>query len=177
MYPTAYIDFLVQFHSVRDYFECHEILEDHWKAAPPSERKKHWAGLIQLAVALYHERRQNIVGAERMMNRAEKIISEEKEPLKALAIDVEKLLLLIQQRKLDIHRGVRYQDINIPLTDSDLVTLCCRKSVELGAAWRSESDLSNSFLIHRHILRDRTDVVEEREAQRLIRKKKKLSGG
>ena len=31
MYSQAYIDYLVHFHGDRDYFECHELLEEHWK--------------------------------------------------------------------------------------------------------------------------------------------------
>ncbi|MEH7501602.1 DUF309 domain-containing protein, partial [Neobacillus drentensis] len=29
MYPTEYIQFLAHFHGDRDYFECHELLEDY----------------------------------------------------------------------------------------------------------------------------------------------------
>lgn len=31
LYPTAYIKYLFHFHTDRDYFECHELLEEHWK--------------------------------------------------------------------------------------------------------------------------------------------------
>lgn len=31
MYPEAYIEYLAEFHGSRDYFECHELLEEHWK--------------------------------------------------------------------------------------------------------------------------------------------------
>ncbi len=62
MYPKAYIDYLVEFHATRDYFECHEILEEYWKEDPPKKRKRYWVGFIQLAVALYHHRRQNTAG-------------------------------------------------------------------------------------------------------------------
>ncbi len=31
MYPNAYLDYLVYFHGHRDYFECHEVLEEYWK--------------------------------------------------------------------------------------------------------------------------------------------------
>lgn len=52
LYPKAYIDYLVYFHGLRDYFECHEVLEEHWKKDDKAERKKYWVGLIQIAVAL-----------------------------------------------------------------------------------------------------------------------------
>lgn len=31
MYPAEYLEYLVYFHADRDYFECHEILEEYWK--------------------------------------------------------------------------------------------------------------------------------------------------
>lgn len=59
MYPKAYIEYLVHFHSDRDYFECHEILEEHWKQ---DGRNKGWLVLIQTAVAFYHYRdRKSVV--------------------------------------------------------------------------------------------------------------------
>ncbi len=50
VYPEAYVAFLHEFHTTRDYFECHEILEEYWKEDPPEQRKEYWVGLIQLAV-------------------------------------------------------------------------------------------------------------------------------
>lgn len=69
MYPKPYIDYLVYFHTNRDYFECHEVLEEHWKVADPRHRNVLWVGLIQVAVSLYHHRRSNYVGAERTMKK------------------------------------------------------------------------------------------------------------
>jgi len=39
MYPEPYLEYLIQFHAERDYFECHEILEEYWKSAPANERE------------------------------------------------------------------------------------------------------------------------------------------
>ena len=69
-YPKAYILYLVHFHGDRDYFECHEILEEHWKEMDPKDRMSHWVGLIQIAVAVYHERRENRQGAIRTLTKA-----------------------------------------------------------------------------------------------------------
>ena len=69
-YPEDYLSFLVHFHGTRDYFECHEILEEYWKETAPKERDSHWVGLIQIAVALYHERRGNKQGATRTLTKA-----------------------------------------------------------------------------------------------------------
>jgi uncharacterized protein len=52
-----------------NFFEAHEALEDVWRAAPESE-KKFLQGLIQVAVALHHHSRGNIVGARSLLERA-----------------------------------------------------------------------------------------------------------
>lgn len=51
-YPQAYIEYLEYYHGARDYFECHEVLEEYWKENPSSPLSAAWVGLIQLAVAM-----------------------------------------------------------------------------------------------------------------------------
>ncbi len=48
------------------FFECHEALEEAWLGAS-GEQKTFLQGLIQVAVALYHLRRKNLVGAGRLL--------------------------------------------------------------------------------------------------------------
>ena len=50
-------------------FAAHEVLEARWKAAP-SEEGDLWQGLAQVCVALTHAGRGNLVGAERLFERA-----------------------------------------------------------------------------------------------------------
>jgi uncharacterized protein len=51
------------------FFEAHEALEDVWRAAPDLN-KKFVQGLIQVAVALHHHSKGNIVGAKSLLGRA-----------------------------------------------------------------------------------------------------------
>ena len=48
------------------YFECHEALEEAWLQAS-GEQKTFLQGLIQIAVALHHLRRNNLTGASRLL--------------------------------------------------------------------------------------------------------------
>ncbi len=57
-----------------EFFEAHEVLEDVWRAAPGPE-KKFLQGLIQVAVALYHHGKGNLVGARSVMKRARRNLS------------------------------------------------------------------------------------------------------
>ena len=49
------------------FFECHETLEEAWLEAG-GEQKTFLQGLIQVAVALYHLRRDNLTGATRLLS-------------------------------------------------------------------------------------------------------------
>ena len=50
-------------------FAAHEVLEARWKAGPAEEGDL-WQGLAQVCVALTHAARANLVGAERLFERA-----------------------------------------------------------------------------------------------------------
>ncbi|MBW3113381.1 MULTISPECIES: DUF309 domain-containing protein [Bacillaceae] len=163
VYPKAFIDFLMYFHGNRDYFECHEILEEHWKDADPKNRTSHWVGLIQVAVGFYHYRRGNLTGAERTFKKAAQNIQWNQEELNKLGIHShhlhDMLVDTIHQIKLD----QPYQSIVIPLTDDSLVDQVQARCMDNGYTWCSPSDLSNTGLVHRHSLRDRSEVILERE--------------
>ncbi|WP_026673172.1 DUF309 domain-containing protein [Alkalihalobacterium bogoriense] len=173
MYPQPYIDYLVHFHGLRDYFECHEILEEYWKEAPIHEREKHWVGLIQLAVGLYHYRRNNRIGANKMLESAKTIITHEQAKLTKLGIDVSSLLHQITQCIESLQTKKPYKDIDIPLHDEHLLAICREHCERHHCLWGAPTDFSNEFLLHKHTLRDRSDVIEERQHQKKIRKEKK----
>ncbi|MFX3625593.1 MAG: DUF309 domain-containing protein [Ectobacillus sp.] len=165
MYPKAYIEYLVHFHGDRDYFECHEILEEHWKLDERKARKDHWVGLIQVAVSLYHQRRQNFAGAVRMMKSALSILEREADYIQKLGLDYKPLLLLLKQRLCELELKQPYTSINLPLSDSSLEEECMRLCTAKGMCWKSDSDLSNTFLLNKHTLRDRANIIAERELQ------------
>jgi len=171
-YPAEYIDYLVEFHGSRDYFECHEILEEYWKEVSPGERDSHWVGFIQLAVALYHQRRGNFNGAAKTIKKARVILSEKEDVITELGMDPVELLHIIQSIERHIHNQTPYQSISLPLIDSELINSCLASCKNSGLSWCTPSNLSNAELIHRHTLRDRTDVILERNRQLRLRREK-----
>ncbi|MBY4604416.1 MULTISPECIES: DUF309 domain-containing protein [Bacillus] len=174
MYPKAYIDYLVEFHATRDYFECHEILEEYWKKDPPNKRKVYWVGFIQLAVALYHYRRQNTAGAKRLMTNSIRILQAERQAVEDLGLDHIRLLQLMQSVYEQIETGSSYQSIMLPIKDEKLEEACRIECKKKGYTWGQPSTLTDSFLIDKHRLRDRTDVILEREKE--IERRKKSRG-
>lgn len=55
-----YVEFLYAFNVTRDYYECHEVLEELWLE---EGRNRHIQGLLQVAVGLYHFENDNVSGA------------------------------------------------------------------------------------------------------------------
>jgi predicted metal-dependent hydrolase len=169
MYPPAYIDFLVHFHGDRDYFECHEILEEYWKQSAPTERSKVWVGFIQVAVSLYHHRRENFEGAEKMMRSALKIFNDHTKELHSLGIEWRMMLEKLEERLKEIQSRTPYSSIMLPIGDPILYKQCKQRCMEKSWTWGAPSVMENEELIHRHTRRDRSEVIEERVKQLYIR--------
>ncbi|WNC12724.1 DUF309 domain-containing protein [Brevibacillus brevis] len=173
MYPQPYLDYLVQFHVDRDYFECHEILEEYWKSFPANERKAVWVGLIQIAVALYHQRRGNQNGALKMLASAIRIVKQHPDDIQRLGMDDNALTSLLEARLKEVKDGEAYRSLDLPIKDEGL-----RRQYEDACAARKapasrESDLSDSYLLNKHTLRDRSEVHAERQRQLQLREQRR----
>ncbi|PLT28278.1 DUF309 domain-containing protein [Peribacillus deserti] len=166
--PNAFIKFLLEFHCTRDYFECHEILEEYWKEEPSNRRNPVWVGFIQLAVSLYHYRRKNVKGASRSLSKAKRILMEQQMQVDALGIHFNALIELISRVESRLEQGKDYESISLPLK-KPLLDLCMQESKERKLTWISQSDLNNYELINRHKTRDRSDVIKERTKQLQLR--------
>jgi uncharacterized protein len=57
-----------------EFYDAHEVWEDVWRAAPATE-KRFLQGLIQVAVALHHHSRGNLIGARSLLARGRKNLS------------------------------------------------------------------------------------------------------
>lgn len=172
MYSDEYLDYLIHFHGSRDYFECHEILEEHWKKDHAAERKKVWVGLIQIAVALYHHRRGNLAGAKKMMQSAIDILQHEKKAIHSLGIEWGMLMEKLNERLEAIQNAEEYKSINLPIGDPLLRKQCMLLCNEKGWRWENTEPIEDEYIIHKHTLRDRSEVIQEREKQRNQRKGK-----
>lgn len=163
MYPQEYIEFLAHFHGDRDYFECHEILEEYWKEVDPGNKSSIWVGFILLAVANYHHRRKNFQGAGRTLQKALAIFKENLQDLEALGIDKQTFLSDLTAKQKDIRLEKNYSSYNIPIYDQSLIFRCKELCHLKNFTWCSDSELTNEDLIHRHSRRDRTAVIQERQ--------------
>lgn len=61
----------LELYNQQKYWECHELLEDHWlEDVGDQARLVYWA-VIQAATALYHARNENLAGACGMLIKAQ----------------------------------------------------------------------------------------------------------
>ena len=92
-------------------FECHEVLEAAWLEAS-GEHRTFLQGLIQIAVAFYHLRRENFVGASRLLTAG-------MEKLSAFAperdaVDVAALLTALEPLREALAAGTIRPDCHAP---------------------------------------------------------------
>ncbi|MGP4060141.1 DUF309 domain-containing protein [Halobacillus sp. H74] len=155
MYPTVYIEYLAHFHGTRDYFECHEVLEEYWKEVDPKNRNSVWVLLIQIAVSMYHDRRGNQKGARILLNRCLHKFPENHIKLKNLGLDPEHLLDQLHKTDERLKKGESYTSWNFPIIDlqlrQEVHSLCQKWQVAYGAP----SDMSDDWLVWKHKLRNR----------------------
>ncbi|MDF2721960.1 MAG: hypothetical protein K0Q59_1635 [Paenibacillus sp.] len=176
MIPEAYVEYLVHFHADRDYFECHEILEEYWKEHPGDPLGGTWVCLIQIAVSLYHQRRGNRAGARKMIEASLRNMDETH--LARLGIDAAAFRAVVEQR-MELLTGSAslppYADLNIPISDDKLLKQCVRVCERKGLQWGRPSDPSDPYMTNKHTLRDRSEVVEARAEQ--LERRRETRGG
>jgi len=160
-YPDAYVAYLAEYYGSRDYFECHEIMEEYWKENPESEFTSCWLVLIRLSVSLYHARRGNWKGAVKLIDKAAR--EADSRLFDRLGIDGSSLSERLRQLAGDWKDpGAVYEDIELPITDESLLRAARRRCAELGYAWGIHGLDAGDEVIHRHLTRDRSDVVAAR---------------
>ena len=153
-YHTLLIDYCAYFNGNEDYFECHEVLEEYWKTIAPGDKDHPLVGLIQLATGLYHWRRQNIIGANRILQKALANFKSNQGSTFYDAFDYE---ILMTQTKVAIQRTQEkeaFQAFQLPITS----TLQSIVTARINTLPSLESD----YLLHKHMLRDRSHILAER---------------
>ncbi|TDF95878.1 DUF309 domain-containing protein [Paenibacillus piri] len=118
-YDRLYVEFVYYFNVERDYFECHEVMEELWLE---EGRAPLLQGLLQVAVGLYHHRNGNVSGAIKLFTAAlDKLQHAGKQEL---GID---LGLLVEDSRTYLQRLERlerepfdFYDLNIRILDPAL---------------------------------------------------------
>lgn len=115
-YDRLYVDFIYYFNIERDYFECHEVMEELWLE---EGRKPLYQGLLQIAVGLYHHWNGNVGGSIKLFSQGIEKLQHFSSPI--LGID---LAMIVDesrqyvQKLLNIAEGpFEFYDLNLILVD------------------------------------------------------------
>ncbi|WP_042203403.1 DUF309 domain-containing protein [Paenibacillus camerounensis] len=118
-FEPLYLAYLVYFNRDRDYFECHEVLEELWLAR---DRDPLYKALLQVAVGLYHFRNGNVRGGMIMLDRSYNALRQY--PGDILGINLAKLASEVGEyaSQLNAYQDspFAYYDLTIEITDPSL---------------------------------------------------------
>ncbi|MER2115319.1 MAG: DUF309 domain-containing protein, partial [Solibacillus isronensis] len=119
-------------------------------------------GYVQLATGMYHFRRANITGAARIMEKA--IVNFELNCNSEFFeyIDVRQLLLLMKNQLRKIQENQPFAHFTLPITDRQLQELVHERI-------KSIPPMDSHFIFNKHMLRDRTEILEAREFKKRSR--------
>lgn len=155
LFHPLFVDYCAYFNGNKDYFECHEVLEEYWKEIAPREKLHPLVGYVQLATSMYHWRRDNYSGAERMMRKAisnfEHNIGSEFFDL----VDMEQLQEIMTRQLIKITVRERFTHFTLPIEHEQLQQLVDQKISALPQSDRH-------FIFNKHMLRDRSEILEAR---------------
>ncbi|WP_169306553.1 DUF309 domain-containing protein [Cohnella pontilimi] len=162
-YPQQYTEFMTEYHGTRDFFECHEIMEEYWKQEKGTRHEGCWLVFVRISVACYHGRRGNWAGARKLMAKAAEEVDAVK--MSELGLDGNQLAELVVETSR-LWNGTDepvYRDLDLPIADPRLTEKCMRICEHKGWEWRMPSSRAGEFIVHKHLLRDRTEVEEARK--------------
>ncbi len=160
--------YLAYFHGNRDYFFCHDILEEYWKSIQPINQSSYLVGLIQLAVGLYHYRAGNLTGAKKMLKKSNQIQKKNIEELNTLGINGTQLVEVIEQYAKDLAEKMPFQDLQIPIISEKLEADAINYCNQMNMVWKDTSPVSNDIR-YKHRLRDRSEVLHLRQQELQLR--------
>ena len=163
LHNPLFIKFIVYFNENQDFFECHEVLEEYWKSIPNVTKDHPLTGYILLSTGMYHWRRGNTIGALRTLKKAIERMTKlvEAYPEFSDGINFDELCGNVNQSIKHIEAGQAFLPFQIEITSSIILSL----TLEIAPSMKLLPFGSDS-IIHKHIMRDRSDIIRERNEKK-----------
>ncbi|TVY08272.1 DUF309 domain-containing protein [Paenibacillus cremeus] len=138
-YDPLYVQFVYYFNIERDYFECHEVMEELWLE---EGRDPLYQGLLQVAVGLYHYQNGNPSGSVKLFTAAlEKL---QGHPPETLGIDLAQVVSESEAYLTKLHRlpeePFAFYDLTIRVIDPELAELVERLRLHPPSAHEGEAE-------------------------------------
>ncbi|MFS0687951.1 DUF309 domain-containing protein [Sporosarcina sp. 179-K 8C2 HS] len=158
-----FLNFIVYFNRNQDYFECHEVLEEYWKSIPNYTKDHPLTAFILLSTGLYHWRRGNVHGAHRTVVKAANRMQDFStfDARYTEALDYRQLVQDTERVISNMEKGEAFSPFTILLTSASL-----QRSVDEIASSMDLLPADSDAVIHKHMLRDRSDILAEREKKK-----------
>ncbi|MDI7741450.1 DUF309 domain-containing protein [Lysinibacillus fusiformis] len=156
MFHPLYVDYCAYFNGNQDYFECHEVLEEYWKLLAPGEKNHPLVGYVQLATGMYHWRRNNTIGSMKILKKAYQNFTMNQSTPFFEFIEFDDLCRNCEISLKAIENGEPFRTFQLSINNESLNSLVEKKIKELPS-------LPKDFLLHKHMLRDRSDILEARK--------------
>ncbi|MFP3917636.1 DUF309 domain-containing protein [Lysinibacillus telephonicus] len=159
LFHPLYVDYCTYFNGNQDYFECHEVLEEYWKLISPGDKAHPLVGYVQLATGMYHWRRNNTAGAMKILKKATNNFSNNHSSPFFEFLDYDELYNHCETSIISIEKGEKFKPFSLTFTNEDFAALVNQKIGELPT-------IPYDYLLNKHMLRDRTDILEARNEKR-----------
>lgn len=146
--------YLFEFHVTRDYYACHDYLEEKWFELGNPQNHILMA-FIMLAVSCYHYRANNLKGAQILIHKAIPIFNLNIEKISEYDIDQIELFKLLDNLQSDLNHHIPFKDINLPFSNKEIEKELQDFAQQHHLICYQVSDMSNLHLIHKHKFKNR----------------------
>ena len=160
LFHPLYVDYCAYFNGNQDYFECHEVLEEYWKQQAPGDKFHPLVGYVQLATGMYHWRRNNPIGAMKILNKALKNFTINQGSSYFEYVDFNELYQNTKMTIDAIDKGKSFKPFQLKFQHDAFAQKVVERINTLPL-------LPEEFLLHKHMLRDRSDILEARRIKKL----------
>lgn len=117
---NKYKEFIYTFEKERDFFKCHEILEDIWVAETACETRKHPAiNLLLISVGALHWKKGNLKGALSVFENSLTHYKDLSDKIELLGINSTELMKIVENNIIEIKLNKNYKEFFLPLYKKD----------------------------------------------------------
>ncbi len=158
LFHPLFLQFILYFNEQQDYFECHEVLEEYWKSVSPNDKSHALTAWILLSTGMYHWRRNNRAGAKRSLENAKKRFSLDLNSEYYSGIDMAEMHLNLENSIALIIQSKEFKPFTLSILSDELNQRIQKQQMPLA--------LIGEELIHKHMRRDRSEILKAREEKR-----------
>jgi uncharacterized protein len=145
--------YLYEFHVTRDYYRCHDFLEEWWfELGNPQDHLL--MAFIQLAVAQYHWRADNLKGAQILYEKSLRIFKMNFDKIHEYGINANRLIQQMEEAKKNVELLDTFYEYNLPIMDDLLISKLTQLANQSKLMLYAPSDMSDLKLVYHHKYKD-----------------------